>query len=98
MTKNISTLKKSTTLELKAKHFKGTKFLWGKSGCVIEKAAKQQFKLDKLPQERVDSIIINDTTFKHKEYNNFDFDKDKEQASKLRYSDKVIRKVKLIPV
>lgn len=81
-------------LELKTKHFKGTEFIDSNGGCAIEKAAKEQIKYRYSPIELVHTILIDDAEYEHFSYKEDTFNKDKEKAKKLRYSNAVVRRIK----
>lgn len=79
-------------LELKAKHFKGTIF-GNPYNCAITKAGKEHFNTK--CAEGVDIFYSGNTKFKHTIYDASKFRLDKEKAKKLRYSNKVVRRMRL---
>jgi hypothetical protein len=88
-------------LELKAKHFKGTKFIDMCFGCAIEKAAAEKFNIPlRYISEGLDRLSLFDKNdeykhYSHREYGDDEFYKDKEKAKQLRYSNQLIKRIKL---
>ena len=84
-------------LELKAKHFKGTSYYNNNKGCAIEKAAKEHFGLPLYKiSEGVNELRIENICYSHRVYGDDEFCKDKEKAKQLRYSNQLIKRIKLI--
>ncbi len=80
-------------LELKAKHFKGTHFI-DEKGCALERAVKEEFNTINV-SECVSSFYLNGHNYSHIRYELKDFRKDKEKAKKLRYSNAVVRRIRI---
>lgn len=78
-------------LQLKAKHFKHTGFLYS-TECPIARALQELFP-GRIIEEHVHRVLVGDRWYSHEDYGCEQYLQDNGLAMRERYSDKVIRNI-----
>lgn len=94
----MATTPETITLQLKAKHFEGTRFV-NTNNCAIAKAAKEQLNTERIS---VGSFSLSDfenkKCYSFEEYGYTEFEQDKEKALQTSFGFTVIREIVLTPI